>query len=42
MEASRDTDFSYVDNLGLTVVREKVYKTNKHVFIEKAGREEIC
>ena len=42
VEASRDTDFSYVDNLGLTVVREKVYKTNKHVFIEKAGREEIC
>ena len=42
VEASRDTDFSYVDNLGLTVVRDKVYKTNKHVFIEKAGREEIC
>lgn len=42
VEASRDTDFSYVDDLGLTVVREKVYKTNKHVFIEKAGKEEIC
>ena len=42
VEASRDTDFSYVDDLGLTVIREKVYKTNKHVFIEKAGKEEIC
>ena len=42
VEASRDTDFSYVDDLGLTVIREKMYKTNKHVFIEKAGKEEIC
>ena len=42
VEASRDTDFSYVDELGLTVIREKMYKTNKHVFIEKAGKEEIC
>ena len=42
VEASRDTDFSYVEYLGMTVVREKVYKTNKHVFIEKAGKEEIC
>ena len=42
VESSRDTDFSYVDDLGLTVIREKVYKTNKHVFIEKAGKEEIC
>ena len=41
-EASKDTDFSYVEDLGLTVIREKVYKTNKHVFIEKAGKEEIC
>ena len=42
VEASRDTDFSYVEDLGLTVIREKVYKTNKHVFIERAGKEEIC
>ena len=41
-EASKDTDFSYVEGLGLHVFREKLYKTNKHVFIEKAGREEIC
>ncbi|HIY30379.1 MAG TPA: 16S rRNA (guanine(966)-N(2))-methyltransferase RsmD [Candidatus Mediterraneibacter avicola] len=41
-EASKDTDFSYVEGLGLHVFREKLYKTNKHVFIERAGREEIC
>ncbi|HJA12213.1 MAG TPA: 16S rRNA (guanine(966)-N(2))-methyltransferase RsmD [Candidatus Mediterraneibacter merdipullorum] len=42
VEASRDTDFSYADRLGFSVVREKTYKTNKHVFIEKAGVEDIC
>ena len=41
-EASKDTDFSYADTLGFEVIREKVYRTNKHVFIEKAGNEEIC
>ena len=42
VEASRDTDFSYAEQLGFTVIREKLYKTNKHVFIEKAGVEDIC
>ncbi len=42
VEASRDTDFSYAEQLGFTVIREKFYKTNKHVFIEKAGVEDIC
>lgn len=41
-EASKDTDFSYTEDIGLYVFREKLYKTNKHVFIEKAGKEEIC
>ncbi len=41
-EASKDTDFSYAEDLGFHVFREKIYKTNKHVFIEKAGKEEIC
>ena len=35
VEASLETDFSYVDNLGFVLVKEKIYKTNKHVFIEK-------
>ena len=42
VEASKNTDFSYAEDLGLAIVREKVYKTNKHVFLEKAGKEEIC
>lgn len=42
VEASRETDFSYADELGFTLLKEKVYKTNKHVFLEKAGKEEIC
>lgn len=42
VEASRETDFSYTEELGFSVIREKVYKTNKHVFIERAGVEEIC
>lgn len=34
-EASLDTDFSYVPELGLKVIREKRYKTNKHIFMAK-------
>ncbi|MGC4019755.1 MAG: 16S rRNA (guanine(966)-N(2))-methyltransferase RsmD [Muricomes sp.] len=42
VEASIETDFSYVEELGFLITKEKTYKTNKHVFIEKAGKEEIC
>lgn len=42
VEASLDTDFSYVEEQGFSVIREKKYKTNKHVFLEKSGVEEIC
>ena len=42
VEASKETDFSYADQLGFSIVREKMYKTNKHVFIERAGVEDIC
>ena len=35
VEASLETDFSYLPQLGFTMVREKKYKTNKHVFIQK-------
>ena len=37
VEALRETDFSYVEALGLSVTKEKCYKTNKHVFLMKAG-----
>lgn len=42
VEASRETDFSYAEDLGFDVIREKIYKTNKHVFLAGAGKEEIC
>ncbi|GAA0792882.1 16S rRNA (guanine(966)-N(2))-methyltransferase RsmD [Faecalicatena orotica] len=42
VEASKETDFSYLEELGFSLIREKTYKTNKHVLIEKAGKEEIC
>lgn len=35
VEASLETDFSYVSELGFSIVKEKVYKTNKHMFLEK-------
>lgn len=33
VEASLETDFSYLENLGFKLENEKKYKTNKHVFI---------
>ena len=38
VEASLDTDFDYLDEMGFAILKEKVYKTNKHVFI---GRKKI-
>ncbi len=35
IEASLDTDFSYLSGLGFQLIKEKKYKTNKHVFIQK-------
>lgn len=33
VEAAADTDFSYLNELGYRLVKEKVYKTNKHMFV---------
>lgn len=38
VEASLDTEFDYLDGIGFAILKEKVYKTNKHVFI---GRKKI-
>lgn len=35
VEASEHTDFSFSEELGFTVYREKSYGSNKHVFLEK-------
>lgn len=32
VEASMDTEFDYVDKLGFEIIRDKRYKTNKHIF----------
>lgn len=39
VEASRNTDFSYLDELGYELVKKKEYKTNMHVFVKKKGNE---
>lgn len=35
VEASLNTEFSYVEQLGFVLIKEKKYKTNKHIFLEK-------
>lgn len=35
IEAAIDEDFGYVDDLGFNIMKEKKYKTNKHIFLEK-------
>lgn len=34
VEASLDTRFSYIEDLGYKITREKTYKTNKHIFLK--------
>jgi len=33
IEASLETEFEYLEDLGYKIFKEKIYKTNKHVFI---------
>lgn len=35
IEENKDTDFSYAEELGFRITKEKVYKSNKHVFLVK-------
>ncbi len=37
VEANLETDFSYLQEYGYEVVKEKCYKTNKHMFIQKSS-----
>lgn len=32
IEAKLSTDFSYLDDMGFEITKEKIYKTNKHIF----------
>ncbi len=39
MELLRDTDCSYLSELGFAVWKDKPYKTNRHVFFRRAAKE---
>ena len=39
IEEAADTDFAYADSLGYDIIKEKVYKTNKHVFLRRKSEE---
>ncbi len=36
VEASLETGFDYIADFGYEIVKEKLYKTNKHLFLKKA------
>ena len=35
VEASLETNFSNVSELGFNIIKEKIYKTNKHIFLKR-------
>ena len=37
VEAALNTDFSYLNELGYEIIKEKNYKTNMHLFVRKKG-----
>lgn len=39
VEASIETDFSYVEELGYEIVKDKKYKTNRHMILRPAEKE---
>ena len=39
VESSLNTDFSYLGEIGLELVREKDYKANRHLFIRRSAEK---
>lgn len=37
VEASLETELNYLKDLGFEITKEKIYKTNKHVFIKRTN-----
>ena len=35
VEASLETEFDYAEEFGFSIIKEKIYKTNKHIFLER-------
>ena len=40
IEASKETDFDWLSDAGFHMIKEKVYKTNKHIFAGQGGINE--
>ncbi len=40
IEASQKTDFSFAEELGFDIIREKIYKHNRHVFLKRGEQTE--
>lgn len=38
LEAELDKESDFLEDMGFEIVKEKLYKTNKHIFIQKKGR----
>lgn len=38
LEAEIDKELDFLEDMGLEIMKEKLYKTNKHIFIQKKGR----
>lgn len=34
VEAAKETEIDYAEGMGFNIVKEKIYKTNKHIFLE--------
>lgn len=40
VEAELKNDFSFLESYGFRIIREKIYKTNKHIFVRKIQKKE--
>lgn len=39
VEASQETDFDYLSDLGYEIVKDKIYKRNRHLFLRKSEKQ---
>ncbi|MCL2865281.1 MAG: 16S rRNA (guanine(966)-N(2))-methyltransferase RsmD [Lachnospiraceae bacterium] len=39
IESAKRKEFAYLENLGFLLIKEKIYKTNKHVFVKRQQEE---
>lgn len=41
IEADLKTDFRFAETLGYCILKEKLYKTNKHIFLKKMEKDKV-